>query len=121
MPLDPAQKCCLLCVCCECHENREKKQAAMAALQTDGVLSTSIEEDHSQASKVLDWIFDNFDLVPKGLGQAIVKAYRPIFETAHKVTASGTGQRVGQGLNKNYDTDDDEAMFNPALPVNPNK
>lgn len=115
MPLDPAQKCCLLCVCCECNERREKKQAAMAALQIDGVLSYS-GEGHSQASKVLDWVFDNFDLVPKELGQAIVKAYRPIFEMAHKVRPDTRTMS-----SKNYDTNDDEAMFNPARPVNPER
>lgn len=85
------------------------------ALEKDGVL-LGRNPDISVVDGVIDWVFDNFDLVPKELGQAIVKAYRPIFEMAHKVRPDTRTMS-----SKNYDTNDDEAMFNPARPVNPER
>lgn len=69
---DDTIDCCILGVCCW---RRRDAEAALAKL----LAHASTPE--AQAAL----IFERFDLVPKGLGEAIVAAYRDHFATAQNL------------------------------------
>lgn len=64
--------CCLLGVCCPPNEQK----AALTA-KVEEILGGS---PAGTCEDVADWVLAHFDLVPKGVGAAIVEGYRDAFE-----------------------------------------
>jgi len=65
--------CCILGVCCPPPGGRK---AASKALAEEMAGYFSGKESYQQMA---EWLLENFDLVPRGVGEAIVEAYRPEF------------------------------------------
>lgn len=65
--------CCLLGVCCPPQERRDALVAKLS--ECIGGLNT----DEEKAEAAADWIVARYDLVPKGVGEAIVEGYRDAF------------------------------------------
>lgn len=72
-----AQRCCILGICCPPPGGR--------AQQEDLLAHHLAEADNGECSyeEMAKFLLDNFDLVPKGVGAAIVEAYRPEFAKLH--------------------------------------
>lgn len=80
--------CCYLRACCPPGAQREAltnklyqllaeelhRQGAPAATATGAA-----EQENNACAAQAAWLLDHFDLVPRGVGEAIVKAYRPVF------------------------------------------
>ena len=87
------EQCCILRICCR---TREESVAALATELTGGLTFLA------EASKIngggvagdtiaiAQFILDNFDLVPKGLGEAIVEAYADAFAEFHRAKQEQT-------------------------------
>lgn len=69
--------CCLLKVCCP--EPADQQDAL--ARELNKAMKWSGDDD-KYGDEVAKLLLDNFDLVPKGVGEKIVEAYRPLFEEA---------------------------------------
>lgn len=73
--------CCILGVCCQPPGGAAAKQAlAEEIAEVFGWSAEKTEEKTGNAYAVASWLLDNFDLVPKGVGAQIVRAYRPMFQ-----------------------------------------
>ena len=71
--------CCILAVCCP---PGPRSRAALAH-EISQHFGWS-EEFTGTAQQLAEWLFDRYDLVPKGVGEAIVNAYGPHFAEHHK-------------------------------------
>lgn len=71
--------CCQLQLCC-----RKRSDAAIALAENIahdfGWSAHKDEVSTGNARAVADWIFERFDLVPKGVGAAIAEAYQPFLK-----------------------------------------
>lgn len=89
-------RCCILGPCCpppapnappsEWDEWRKKREDALAKLFADAFGWDDTEDDDrtGNALTAARVVLDDFDLVPKGLGSAIVAAYEPFFAERFK-------------------------------------
>lgn len=66
--------CCLLGVCCP-----PGGKAAVAALAEEMHEGLAVGAEDAGYDGIAAWIMDNFDLVPKGVGKAIIEGYAPEF------------------------------------------
>ncbi len=70
--------CCLLGVCCP---PGSREEALAQEIEADlGLGSQKTETTTGIARSVAEWILENYDIVPKGVGTAIIEAYRPEFK-----------------------------------------
>lgn len=65
--------CCLLGICCPPRRRLERLASAMAGAAGGG------DQAAEYARAAAEWLLANFDLVPKGVGEAIVSGYRAAF------------------------------------------
>lgn len=73
------EKCCCVLGGCGCNPDGQRK--ALASLILEGVPELARSPaGTSMAWGAANYVLDNFDLVPKGVGQAAVKAYFEVFE-----------------------------------------
>jgi hypothetical protein len=70
--------CCLLGVCCPPKLHGRRIDALAAEINTALAEGGGVD-DGARVNRVAELILSRYDLVPKGLGDAIVEAYRPIF------------------------------------------
>lgn len=79
-PFNP-RPCCILGVCCPPeNSDSEAKRATALGEMLDDAFPSSAGQLLAGNAGVAAWILDRFDLVPKGLGAAIVSAYEPFFK-----------------------------------------
>lgn len=71
--------CCLLKVCCPAVEDQRE---ALANELNKHMKWTGREVEYG--IDIASLLLDNFDLVPKGVGEKIVEAYRPLFAEAER-------------------------------------
>lgn len=71
--------CCLIRACCP--ESEQRKELAEFFAQKLGWSATKTEAEAGNAAAAADLILDHFDLVPKGVGAAIVEGYKPFLKT----------------------------------------
>ena len=64
--------CCILGVCCQPPGGGASREALAQELDA--------HVDTKDGTAVANWLFDNYDLVPKGLASAIITLYGPEFE-----------------------------------------
>lgn len=78
--------CCILGVCCVPPEKRDEQVQALAdeIEKSLGPDATKTDTTTGNAYAVAQLVLDNFDLVPKGLGEAVVAAYTPHFAQKFK-------------------------------------
>jgi hypothetical protein len=68
--------CCSLQLCCR--KRDDSIQAVAEMIEHDlGWSARKDTEGTGNARAISEWIFEKFDLVPKGLASAIVEAYEP--------------------------------------------
>lgn len=73
--------CCILGVCCPPNRRAARSQALAQEISEGlGWAAEGTPERGGVARDVAEWLMNNYDLVPHGLGTAIVEAYRPTFE-----------------------------------------
>jgi hypothetical protein len=84
--------CCILAVCCPDVGKRKAKLAGQIASVMESSISAEKEDYTFQdyATSTANWLLDSYDLVPKGLGAAIVEAYRPEFTKLSKAEGGST-------------------------------
>lgn len=83
--------CCALEVCCPPPPEglNEPQTAALAELIAVNGGGAGAVNRMSSPRHIAEVILANFDLVPKGVGRAIVEAYRPEFEKAARKGGAG--------------------------------
>jgi hypothetical protein len=70
--------CCLLGVCCP-PKLRGRRIDALATEINEALAAGIAVEEGARVNAIAEMILSRYDLVPKGLGDAIVEAYRPLF------------------------------------------
>lgn len=70
--------CCLIRACCPEPEQRDELAKKIAA--EFGWSDEKNDSSTGNARAIADWVIDHFDLVPKGVGAAIVEGYKPYFK-----------------------------------------
>lgn len=77
--------CCLLGVCCPPDEDGRRAAALFEEMKEAHHSENGLMEPagHDGLHWAASWIIANFDLVPKGVGRAIVEGYAPEFEKKH--------------------------------------
>lgn len=73
------QRCCALGVCCPPDSDSQRAGLVAEAEHALGSLTPTAEN-------VVNWIMSEYDVVPKGVGEAIVNAYDPEFRKKYKPT-----------------------------------
>jgi hypothetical protein len=75
------QRCCILGVCCPPDSPEQKKALAEEIAENVQLGGEGTYQGHLFAPSfaVSSFILDTYDLVPKGVGKAIVTAYGPEF------------------------------------------
>lgn len=85
--------CCLLKVCCPAPEQQHELAKAIGEhLQDDpaiAVVSAGDDLPNGTVKSIVTWLLDHFDLVPKGVGEAIVEGYGPYFKTFKRADGNG--------------------------------
>lgn len=71
--------CCLLAVCCPPDNDDRRSQALFEEMNEAFEADATFGDDDSFLRWAASWIVKNFDLVPKGVGRAIVEGYAPEF------------------------------------------
>lgn len=76
--------CCYVRACCPAAEQQHALAKAIGEhLQDDpaiAVVDAAEDLPTGTAQSVAGWLLEHFDLVPKGVGEAIVEGYRPFFK-----------------------------------------
>lgn len=75
------QRCCVLGPCCP-PPPVATSTIARVAPEAIAALAKELEPVTGNSKAVATFIFENYDLVPPGVGVAIVNAYAPEFEKA---------------------------------------
>lgn len=80
-----AGACCALRVCCpEPNQEGDRVAALVHEFEHDGGA-----EKHPSTFISADWLLSQYDLVPKGVGEAIVNGYRQFFKDFKRAAGGG--------------------------------